>query len=110
MHWIEQLGMLKFSKAVMWVLTEVCGLEDRFLLCPPDADSGLFLLNEILHSGNMGHSEDRFSGRISGNALSRYWYNLKRDIRLIKICQYEAMWDPAFNVYQYCWCKIQKTR
>lgn len=108
LFWIERLGMKKFARATMWVMKEVFGLDDRYLLCEPDASAGRFLLNEIMHSGNMGHSEDRFNGRISSHAMARYWYNLKRDIRLIQLCPHEALWDPVFNVYQFIWCKIQK--
>lgn len=110
MTWISRLGMLKFARAMMWVLKEVFGLGDRYLLCELDASAGRFLLNEVMHSGNMGHGEDRFDGKISGSAISRYWYNLKRDIRLIQICPHEALWDPVFNVYQFIWCRIQKSK
>lgn len=110
MMWISQLGMTKFARAMMWVLKEVFGLDDRYLLCEPDASAGRFLLNEVIHSGNMGHGEDRFDGKISQSAIARYWYNLKRDIRLLQICPHEALWDPVFNVYQYIWCKFQKTK
>lgn len=108
--WISRLGMLKFARAIMWVLKEVFGLGDQYLLCEPDASAGRFLLNEVMHSGNMGHGEDRFDGKISGSAVSRYWYNLKRDIRLMQICPHEALWDPVFNVYQFVWCRIQNTK
>lgn len=108
MQWIETFGMKKFAEATMWFMKNVFGLEDKYLLCPADEKAGRFLLNEVMHSGNMGHGEDRFDGKISQSAIVRYWYNLKRDIRLIRLCPHEALWDPFFNVYQYVWCKMQK--
>lgn len=110
MKWISALGMKRFAEATMWVMKEIFGLEDKYLLCVPNEEYGRFLLDEVVHSGNMGHGEDRFDGKISQSAIARYWYNLKRDIRLIQICPHEALWDPVFNVYQYVWCKFQKTK
>lgn len=107
MKWISALGMMKFCKAMMWLMKYILGLDDRYLLCPTDENDGRFLIDEVLHSGNMGHGEDRFDGGISGSAVSRYWYNLKRDVRLLKFCPHEALWDPFYNVYQYVWCKMQ---
>lgn len=110
MKWIEALGMKKFAEATMWFMRYVFGLDEKYLLCLANEIAGRFLLNEVVHSGNMGHGEDRFDGKISDRAVSRYWYNLKRDIRLIQFCPHEAMWDPFFNVYQFIWCKIQKAK
>lgn len=116
MAWINKLGMGRFAAALMWIIANV--FEDSInhnpstetLLCEPDERAGRFLLNEVMHSGNMGHGEDRFDGKISRSSIARYWYNLKRDIRLIQICPHEALWDPFFNVYQFIWCKFQKTK
>lgn len=110
MYWVKLLGMKRFTEAVMWIMKEVFGLEERYCLCCPNESVGQFLLNEVMHSGNMGHGEDRFDGKISSSAIARYWYNLKRDIRLIQICPHEALWDPVFNVWQFFWCKFQKTK
>lgn len=111
--------MERFAKAMAWVIGYVFegdpdspsfrkGLEEGSLEF--DERAGRFLLNEVIHSGNMGHGEDRFDGKLSQSAIARYWYNLKRDIRLIQICPHEALWDPVFNVYQFIWCRIQKSK
>lgn len=110
MYWISRLGMSKFVGAMMWVMQNVFGLSEKNLLCVPNPVGGQFLLNEVIHSGNMGHGEDRFDGMVSARAISRYWYNIKRDFRLLQICPHEALWDPFFNVYQFMWCKLQKKR
>lgn len=109
MKWIVALGIERFAMATMWLMKHVFGLEDKYLLCSTDETAGRFLLNEVMHSGNMGHGEDRFNGKISKSAITRYGYNLKRDIRLIPICPHEALWDPIYNMYQYVWCRIQKS-
>ena len=110
MKWISALGMKKFAEAMMWFMQNIFGLEAKYLLCSLNEDAGRFLLNEVMHSGNMGHGEDRFDGKIGRNAMSRYLYNLKRDLRLLQFCPYEALWDPFYNVYQFVWCKVQNKK
>lgn len=52
-----------------------------------------------MRSGNFGQGDK--TNKISGSALKRYLYNIKRDICTMRICPHEALWDPAFNVYQF---------
>lgn len=100
---IRRLGMLKFCRATMWLMQFVFGMDERYLLCEPDPDNGRFLLRSVLKSGNLGHGDKE--NRISRSALKRYWYNIRRDIRTIRICPFESLWDPFFNVYQFVMCK-----
>lgn len=99
MQWIRRMGMTHFAKATMWLMQEVFHLGREFLLCEPDAEYGKFLLEEVMRSGNFGQGDK--TNKISGSALKRYLYNIKRDIRTMRICPHEALWDPAFNVYQF---------
>lgn len=103
MRWIDRLGMAKFCRATMWLMREVFGMEERYMLCEPDADNGRFLLEEVLRSGNFGNGDER--DRISSSALQRYLYNLKRDACTIGICPHESLWDPLFNVYRFVMTK-----
>lgn len=104
MAWIERMGMMKFCKATMWLMKKVFGLTDEYLLCEPDEANGRFLLEEVMRSGNFGHGDE--NNRISGSAAKRYLYNIKRDIRTMRICPHESLWDPAFNVYQFLMTKF----
>lgn len=99
LQWIKKLGMERFAMATMWLMQEVFRLDKEFLLCVPDEKYGRFLLEEVMQSGNFGHGNEKY--RISSSALMRYLYNIKRDIRTLRICPHEALWDPFFNVYQY---------
>lgn len=111
--WIKRLGMERFAMATSWVLGYVFegnpdspsfrkGLGEGFF--DPDAEYGKFLLEEVMRSGNFGQGDEK--NRISGSALKRYLYNIKRDIRTMRICPHEALWDPAFNVYQFLMIKF----
>ena len=49
---LNQLGLRKFAGAVMYVMHEVLGLEEAYLMVPVDQKRGKTLLNEILRGGN----------------------------------------------------------
>ena len=104
MKWIATLGMKRFAMATMWLLKNVLGLEEQFLICEANEEYGRFLLNEVMKSGNFGHGNE--GDRISGTAVKRFIYNIKRDIRTVKICPYESLWDPVFNIYQFLMTKF----
>lgn len=54
----------------MYVLQIVFGLErDKMLWCPSEKD-GIFLLNEIMRSGNFGQSDIRKKGIYQNNSGS----------------------------------------
>lgn len=106
MQWISALGMKRFAEATMWMMKEIFGLEDNYLLCEPNEEYGRFLLDEVMQTGNMGHADERVDHRQLQSAVGRYLFNLKRDIRIIKICPHEALWEPLWGIYQFAWCKL----
>lgn len=110
MHWITALGMKRFAEATMWVMKEVFGLDDNYLLCKPNEEYGRFLLDEVMQTGNMGHADERVDHRQLQSAVGRYLFNLKRDIRIIKICPHEALWEPLWGIYQFTWCKLTQLK
>lgn len=110
MQWISALGMKRFAEATMWVMKEIFGLEDKYLLCKPNEEYGRFLLDEVMQTGNMGHADERVDHRQLQSAMGRYLFNLKRDIRIIKICPHEALWEPLWGIYQFAWCKLTKMK
>lgn len=101
-YWIKQLGMERFAKGLMWVMKEYFGLEEKYLLFEPDEKEGRFIIQEVMLTGNMGHSDTRDWGS-KRTALSRFFLNLKRDIYLAKHYSYEAVWQPFFSIWLYLW-------
>lgn len=106
MKWVKRLGMGRFAPALMWVMKEVFGLEDEYLLCEPDEKEGRFLLNEIMNTGNMGHGETRFQwGQKS--ALGRFVAAQKRNLHLMTHYPHEVLWSPVFNIWRFFWLKTK---
>lgn len=105
-HWISVLGMKRFAEAMMWIMHEVFGLDELYLLCEPNEEYGRFLLDEVMETGNMGHADERVDKKQLQSAGGRYLNNLKRDIRIVKICPHEALWEPLWGIYQFAWCKL----
>lgn len=106
MKWVKRLGMGRFALALMWVMKEVFGLEDEYLLCESDEKEGRFLLNEIMNTGNMGHGETRFQwGQKS--ALGRFVAAQKRNLHLMTHYPHEVLWSPVFNIWRFFWLKTK---
>lgn len=110
MQRISALGMKRFAEATMWVMKKFFGLEEKYLLCEPNEEYGRFLLDEVMQTGNMGHADERVDHRQLQSAVGRYLFNLKRDIRIIKICPHEALWEPLWGIYQFAWCKLTQLK
>lgn len=98
---LKDLGLEKIAGAVMWVLKEKLGLEEKYLIAAVDAKRGKLLLNEILCGGNFGHYDTA-----NRNASTRFKKNiqrLKRDFRMVRYFPSECLWEPVFRVYHFFW-------
>ena len=114
---LEYLGLMQIAGAVMWVLKEVLGLEEKYLITPVDERRGRFLLSEIMQGGNFGmygtekalfhfvlqkeQKEKRASKAIL--AVRKNIWRLRRDARLVRYFPSECLWEPVFRVYHFGW-------
>lgn len=110
MQWITTLGMKRFAEAAMWVMKEIFGLEDKYLLCEPNEEYGQFLLDEVMQTGNMGHLDERVDRKQLQSAGGRYLHNLKRDWKVARIAPSYALWEPLWGIYQFAWCKLTQLK
>ena len=101
-YWIRRLGMGRFARGLMWVLREYFGLEEQYLLMEPDEKEGRFIIQEVMLTGNMGHSDTRKWGSMK-TPLSRFMLNLRRDFYLAGHYPHEALWQPFFSIWLYLW-------
>lgn len=95
---ISKLGMMRFTRGVMWIMKEVFWLPEDFLLCEPDAKEGRYLLNEIMQSGNFGKYDNRFN-RSSATKIVQLKLFLKRSLHLVENYPQEALWMPWYFVW-----------
>ena len=103
---LKWLGLWKFAGAVMYVLREVMGLDEKRMICAPDERRGRLLLEEIMAGGNFGHYDER--NHFGQGAL---WHNIqrfRRDWRMLRFYPSEALSEPLFRVCHFLWRWKQK--
>lgn len=104
---LRSLNMMKFTSAVMWVLKEVMGLSEEWMLCGPNEKEGRWLLSEILLAGNFGHYDDRISIPNNETKIHSFLRITKQNIRLLGHYPEETIWNPAYRAWHYCWRKVK---
>lgn len=103
---LKWLGLWEFAGAVMYVLREVMGLDEKWMICAPDERRGRLLLEEIMAGGNFGHYDER--NRFGQGAL---WHNIqrfRRDWRMLRLYPSEALSEPLFRACHFLWRWKQK--
>ena len=103
---LKRLGLWEFAGAVMYVLREVMGLDEKRMICAPDERRGRLLLEEIMAGGNFGHYDTR--NHFGQGAL---WHNIqrfRRDWRMLRFYPSEALSEPLFRACHFLWRWKQK--
>ena len=103
---LKWLGLWEFAGAVMYVLREVMGLDEKRMICAPDERRGRLLLEEIMAGGNFGHYDER--NHFGQGAL---WHNIqrfRRDWRMLTLYPSEALSEPLFRACHFLWRWKQK--
>ena len=89
---IRRIGLEKFAGAVIWVLSKVMGLGEKFFVWEPNVIEGTALLNEILQSGNMG----KYGGELhmqDANAWQRLLLAYRRRVRMSAFDPLSPLWS-----------------
>ena len=107
---LRYLGMEKIAGAMMWVLNEVLGLEEKFLIAPKNEKMGKVLLSEIIRGGNFGNYDEEKRwlkeegiGKMLGVQLKKNILRLKRDMRMMRYFPSECLWEPVFRMWHFFW-------
>ena len=99
---LKYLNLYKFAGAVMYVLKEVLGVKEQFLLVPVDEKRGKTLLREILEGGNFGRS----------SGLTEYCLGVKFFIKTWRVLHFvreypsEALCEPVFRTWHFFWREL----
>lgn len=93
---LKTFGLLKFAEATMWVLKDICGMSDEYLICEPNEKEGRFLLDEIMRGGNFGKFRTDNRRRNS----------LPRILALLPHYPSEVLWVVPWKVWHWCWRKV----
>ena len=101
-RWIKKLGMYRFASGLMWLMQYTFGMEDKYLLMEPNEKEGRCILQEVMMTGNMGHSDTRNWGS-QKTAFKRFIHNLRRDAYLINHYPQEIIFQPFFSLWLYFW-------
>lgn len=98
---LTPLGLYDMLGAVMWIFTDVLGMEPKLCLVDPDERRGRLVLNEIMLGGNFGKFDrrNRFGHGVMGRNLQRLW----RDARLLRYFPSEAIAEPFFRIWHFFW-------
>ncbi|MBR1838490.1 MAG: nucleotidyltransferase family protein [Bacteroidaceae bacterium] len=100
---VKRMGMARFAAALMYVEQRVFGLEDRYLLCEPDAKEGEYLLSEMMRAGNFG----KYDARIVHTAGEPKWHSFLRITRqiwhLVGHYPAEVLCSPLWRAWHYVW-------
>lgn len=95
---LRSIGLAKFTEAMMWVLHEVFGLDNEYLLCKPNEKEGKFLLSEIIAGGNFGQT--RKDGKVR-NSFSRW-------TMMVRHYQSEMLWMVPWKCWHRVWRVVHR--
>ena len=96
---LKYLNLYKFAGAVMYIMKEMLGLDEKYLIVPIDERRGKTLLKEILEGGNFGH----YSNLDQNNAAKKYFQKTWRNMHLVKEYPAEALCEPIFRTWHFFW-------
>lgn len=99
----ERTGMSKFVGGAMWVLQSVFGMEDKYLLCRPNAKAGKQLLDEVMIAGNFGKYDNRIDRSNHHKLIPRVCNYMKRNIKFLTEYPTEILFEIPMRTYMYLW-------
>ena len=99
---LKQFGMWKFARGMMWVMQEVFGLENKYLICEPLESEGRFILSEVMAGGNFGHHDERLLSDKKGKRQTVRKI-VKHNTHLLRHYPTDVIWPPIWFVWHKCW-------
>lgn len=100
---LQRFGLMRFLRAMMYVLKVACGMAPEYLLCKPDEKAGKFLLDEIMLAGNFGHFDARVVIPKDESFLHRNIRKFRRQLRFLKFYPGEVLCSPIWKTWHWFW-------
>ncbi|MCM1078841.1 MAG: nucleotidyltransferase family protein [Bacteroidales bacterium] len=105
---LQELGLLKFAGAVMYVLREVFMMPEHNMLCIPCEREGRMLLADILHGGNFGRYDSGRKWHLQPDSdvwtrVMYAWQKSCHNFRYFRSYPEEVLWEPPFRLYHWFW-------
>ena len=107
MKTLKRLGMKRFTASVMTCVQYNFGLEDEYLLCPPDRKHGGRLVNDIFAMGNFGVMDKR---NYTYDGETKWATFLRKNKRVFSNLSYyprEVIWSPFARISQHVWRRFK---
>lgn len=105
---LSSYGMYRFAAAVMYIMKNVLGLEEKYLLMEPDEKAGTLLLRDVLRGGNFGKYNQSFAHNGKDINPKRFFYKTFHNLSLIRYYPSETFWEPLFRTWHFFWRKQYK--
>ena len=106
---MRRFGLMPYTRAVMYILHDTFGMESDYLIAPPDARKGAFLLKEIMRGTDFGQPENA-PRWMKESWVGRSLLRLGHDIRVARHFPSECLWEPAFRLWHFVWKKAQSSK
>ena len=100
---LKRFGLFNFARAVMYVMKEVFGLDEHYMLAKPDSEVGEMLVEEILLTGNFGHNDTRFGDLKKNSRIRRLSALLGKNLRFCWHFPGEVFFAFMFRLTQPVW-------
>lgn len=102
---LRSLGMMRFVRAVMWVMHAHLGMPEADLLCPCDEKEGTFLLSEIMLAGNFGQYDERINQEARNGSFKKFWMLTRRNGHFLSHYPSEVIWTPLWKIWHHYWLR-----
>lgn len=106
-RWMQRMGMGSFARATMWLLREVFGMPEEWMICEADADEGRFLLDRVMAKEQKAKKGEHGSVRWH---LSVFWAQQSKNLHLLTHYPLEVLFSPIWLARHFFWKRIWKMK
>lgn len=91
---LNRLGLFNFAGAIMWILVNILGMDDKWAIADLDEKRGRFVINEIVQGGNFGRYDSRSEVKYFDNPIIVQYRHIMRNVHLFEFFSHHALVEP----------------